>query len=68
MPLKSMRIVHMLIGPNDCRAAIITPAQIIRRILHEVTAFANGCSQRDDVTLVVVCVNDEAALDHGNFS
>ena len=67
MPLKSMGIVHM-IGLNDCRAAIITPAQIIGRILDEVRAFANGCSYRDDVTLVVVCVNDEAALDHGNFS
>jgi len=68
MPLKSMGIMHMLIGLNDRRAAIITPAQIIRRILDEVRAFANGCSQRDDVTLVVFCVNDEAALDHGNFS
>jgi hypothetical protein len=37
-----------------------TPAQIIRRILDEVTAFADGRSQRDDVTLVVVGVNDGA--------
>ncbi len=66
MPLKSMGIV--LIGLNDCRAAIITPAQIIRRILDEVTAFANGCSQRDGVSLVVACVNDEATLDQGDFS
>jgi serine phosphatase RsbU (regulator of sigma subunit) len=36
-----------------------TPAQIIRRIWDEVTAFADGRSQRDDVTLVVVDVNDE---------
>jgi sigma-B regulation protein RsbU (phosphoserine phosphatase) len=30
-----------------------TPEQIIRRILDEVAAFANGRSQRDDVTLLV---------------
>ena len=66
MPLQSMGIV--LIDLNDCRAAIVTPAQIIRRILDEVTAFANGCSQRNDVSLVAVCVNDAAKLDQGNFS
>ena len=36
-----------------------TPAQIMRCILDEVTAFANGRSQRDDVTLLVVGVKDE---------
>jgi serine phosphatase RsbU (regulator of sigma subunit) len=36
------------------------PAQILRRILDEVTAFADGRSQRDDVTLVVVGVKYEA--------
>jgi serine phosphatase RsbU (regulator of sigma subunit) len=36
-----------------------TPAQIIRRILDGVTAFANGRSQRDDMTLVVVGVKEE---------
>jgi serine phosphatase RsbU (regulator of sigma subunit) len=35
-----------------------TPAQIIRCILDEVAAFANGRSQRDDVTLMVVGVKD----------
>jgi serine phosphatase RsbU (regulator of sigma subunit) len=35
-----------------------TPAQIIRCILDEVTAFANGRSQRDDVTLLVIGVKD----------
>jgi serine phosphatase RsbU (regulator of sigma subunit)/DNA-binding GntR family transcriptional regulator len=39
-----------------------TPAQIIRRILDEVTAFANGLSQKDDVTLIVVGVKDEVGL------
>jgi sigma-B regulation protein RsbU (phosphoserine phosphatase) len=37
-----------------------TPAQIIRRILDEVTAFTDDRSQRDDVTLVIVGVKDEA--------
>jgi len=62
MPLKSMGIMHMLIGLNDRRAAIITPAQIIRRILDEVRAFANGRPQSDDVTLVIASVSNEAAL------
>jgi sigma-B regulation protein RsbU (phosphoserine phosphatase) len=39
-----------------------SPAQIIRRILDEVTAFADGRSQRDDVTLVVVGVKDWALI------
>jgi sigma-B regulation protein RsbU (phosphoserine phosphatase) len=34
------------------------PAQIIKRILDEVTAFANGRLQRDDVTLLVFGVKD----------
>jgi phosphoserine phosphatase RsbU/P len=38
------------------------PAQIIRRSLDEVEAFANGRSQRDDMTLVVVSAKDEASL------
>jgi serine phosphatase RsbU (regulator of sigma subunit) len=38
------------------------PAQIIKRILDEVTAFANGASQRDDVTLMVVRVKDEVGI------
>lgn len=36
-----------------------TPAQIIGRILDEVTVFANGRSQRDDVTLLVFGVKDK---------
>ncbi len=39
-----------------------TPAQIVRRILDEVLAFANGLSQKDDVTLIVIGVKDEAGL------
>jgi len=39
-----------------------TPAQIIGRILDEVTAFARERSQGDDMTLVVVGVKDEAAI------
>jgi len=39
-----------------------TPAQIIRRILDEIRAFANGRAQTDDVTLVIASVSNEAAL------
>ena len=35
-----------------------TPEQIIRCILEEVSAFANGQPQRDDVTLVVMSVQE----------
>ena len=35
-----------------------TPAQIVRRILDEMLAFANGLSQRDDVTLTVIGVKE----------
>jgi sigma-B regulation protein RsbU (phosphoserine phosphatase) len=45
---------------RTCRG--YTPAQIIKRILDEVTAFANGASQRDDVTLMVVRVKDEVGI------
>jgi hypothetical protein len=41
---------------------IVEQAQIIKRILDEVTAFANGASQRDDVTLMVVRVKDEVGI------
>ena len=37
-----------------------TPAQIVGRIVEEVLAFAKDCPQSDDMTLVVVGVNDEA--------
>lgn len=46
---------------RTCRGR--TPAQIVRRILDEVLVFAKDCSQKDDVTLVVVGVNDEAGFD-----
>jgi serine phosphatase RsbU (regulator of sigma subunit)/DNA-binding GntR family transcriptional regulator len=39
-----------------------TPAQIVRRILDKMLAFANGLSQRDDVTLMVIRVKDETGL------
>jgi len=39
-----------------------TPAQIVRRILDEVLAFANGLSQKDDMTLTVIGVKDAAGL------
>jgi sigma-B regulation protein RsbU (phosphoserine phosphatase) len=45
---------------RTCRG--YTPAQIVRRILDEVLVFAKDCSQKDDVTLVVVGVNDEAGI------
>ncbi len=35
-----------------------TSEQIIRRILEEVSAFANGQTQRDDMTLVVMSVQE----------
>ena len=37
-----------------------TPVQIVGRIVEEVLAFAKDCPQSDDMTLVVVGVNDEA--------
>jgi len=48
---------------RTCRG--YTPAQIVRRILDEVLVFANGCSQEDDVTLVVVSVKEEAGIEGG---
>lgn len=39
-----------------------SPRQMIKCILDEVSAFSKGNSQRDDVTLVVVRVKDEAVL------
>jgi sigma-B regulation protein RsbU (phosphoserine phosphatase) len=54
---------HELWGQNrlesllrSCRGD--TPPQIVRRILDEMSAFANGLSQRDDVTLMVIGVKD----------
>jgi serine phosphatase RsbU (regulator of sigma subunit) len=39
-----------------------TPAQIDVRIIHEVSAFAGGGAQGDDMTLVVVGLKDEEAI------
>jgi serine phosphatase RsbU (regulator of sigma subunit)/DNA-binding GntR family transcriptional regulator len=41
---------------RSCRGD--TPPQIVRRILDEMSAFANGLSQRDDMTLMVIGVKD----------
>jgi len=38
-----------------------TPGQIVRRILDEVSGFAENRPQVDDMALVVVCVQDDAA-------
>jgi serine phosphatase RsbU (regulator of sigma subunit) len=35
-----------------------TPAQIVKRILDKLLMFADGCSQRDDLTIVVVWCTD----------
>jgi sigma-B regulation protein RsbU (phosphoserine phosphatase) len=45
-----------------------TPAQIVNRILDEVLAFANGLSQNDDMTLMVLGVKDEEGFDRPNSS
>jgi serine phosphatase RsbU (regulator of sigma subunit) len=51
------RLEALLRGCCDC-----TPAQVVERILKEVSLFAKGGSQRDDVTLVVLGVKDEAQV------
>jgi len=40
-------------------AAVRTPQQIIKRILDEVSTFADRLPQRDDMTLVVMQVQDD---------
>jgi DNA-binding GntR family transcriptional regulator len=40
----------------------LTPKQIIRRILDEISTFSKGHSQRDDITLVVARVKDEVKI------
>jgi len=47
------RLETLLRACRDC-----TPAQIVRRIVDEVTAFAKDRSQRDDMTVMVVGVDD----------
>ena len=42
--------------------ADFTPAQIVGRVLDEISAFAKDRSQSDDMTLVVVGVKDEAGI------
>jgi phosphoserine phosphatase RsbU/P len=42
-----------------------TPGQIVRRILDEVSGFAENRPQVDDMTLVVLCVQDGAARGSG---
>jgi sigma-B regulation protein RsbU (phosphoserine phosphatase) len=51
------RLETLLRGYRDC-----TPAQIVGRVMEEVFAFAKGCSQGDDMTLVVVGVKDEGRI------
>ena len=49
------RLEVLLRTCRDCE-----PAQIVSRILDDVLPFAKGCPQKDDMTLVVVAVKDEA--------
>lgn len=51
------RLERLLRACRDC-----TPAQIVGRILDNVLTFAKDGPQRDDMTLVVVCVEDPAAI------
>ena len=39
-----------------------SPAQIVGRIVDEVSSFSKGHSQSDDMTLVVISVKDEAGI------
>jgi len=52
------RVESLLRACRDC-----TPAQIVGRVVKEVLTFAEGCAQRDDMTLVVVGVKDEREFD-----
>jgi serine phosphatase RsbU (regulator of sigma subunit) len=54
------RLENLLRACPDC-----TPAQIVERILDQVLAFTKDCSQKDDMTLVIVAVKDEAGFDRG---
>jgi phosphoserine phosphatase RsbU/P len=45
---------------RSCRGE--TPEQIIQRILGEVSEYANGQPQRDDVTLVVMSVQEGCSV------
>jgi serine phosphatase RsbU (regulator of sigma subunit) len=39
-----------------------TPSQIVERILDEILVFGKDCSQKDDMTLVVVGLKDETGI------
>jgi serine phosphatase RsbU (regulator of sigma subunit)/DNA-binding GntR family transcriptional regulator len=49
------RFEHLLRSCQNC-----TPKQIIRYVLDAIASFTKGHAQRDDITLVVARVNDEA--------
>jgi serine phosphatase RsbU (regulator of sigma subunit) len=49
------RFENLLRSCRDC-----TPKQIIRLVLDAIASFTKGHPQRDDITLVVARVNDEA--------
>jgi sigma-B regulation protein RsbU (phosphoserine phosphatase) len=49
------RLETLLRACRDC-----TPTQVVDRILDEIFAFGKDCSQKDDMTLVVAAVKDEA--------
>ena len=51
------RLETLLRACRDC-----TPAQIVERIVDEILAFGKDCSQKDDMTLVVPAVKDEAEI------
>ena len=51
------RFERLLRSCRDC-----TPKQIIRLVLDAIASFTKGHSQRDDITLVVARVNDEAKM------
>jgi phosphoserine phosphatase RsbU/P len=51
------RLETLLRGCRDC-----TPTQIVGRVVDEVLAFAKGCTQGDDMTLVVVGVKNEDTI------
>ena len=48
------RLENLLRACRDCK-----PAQIIERILLEISSFSRNAPQRDDMTLVVIGVKDK---------
>jgi len=51
------RLETLLRACRDC-----TPAQIVEHIVDEIQTFGNECSQKDDMTLVVVAVKREVGI------